>query len=60
MTQDKQPVTPVQETALRTVVVWRQDDKAAIANPRDRDAQRAEYRSRCKLRDAADKLGGQP
>lgn len=59
MTQDQQPVTPVQETALRTLVTWRKSDKEAIAHKQDRDAQRAEYRNRVQLRNVADKLEGE-
>ena len=57
MTQNQQPVTPVQETALQRLMFWRQCDKAAIAAKQDRDAQRAEWSQRVKLRDAADQLG---
>jgi hypothetical protein len=43
-------------TALRKLSVWRQRDRAHLADKANRDAQRAEYRARQELRGAADDL----
>ena len=52
MTQ-KKPVEHVEREALCAVKVWRQADKAAIA---DKSEQRTEYRARMELRTKADQL----
>jgi hypothetical protein len=43
---------------IRAVTVWRTNDKAALADKRDRDLQRAEYRARNELRSSADQVDG--
>ncbi|MRW88837.1 hypothetical protein GJ699_02430 [Duganella sp. FT80W] len=52
-----QPGTP-EGTALRKLGVWRERDRAHVADKADREAQRAEYRARQELRSAADDLNG--
>lgn len=46
--------TQDQQHICRQAVIWRQADKAAIANKGDVDKQRAEYRARQDLRRAVD------
>ena len=51
------------DTLVRCAVTWRGADRKAIADKRDHDAQRAEYRERKNLRQAVDVLeqkAGQP
>lgn len=73
MTQDIKPVTPEVQTALRRLVVWngcakqvdvakreRQERRDPDSIKRCADAERMEFQERRRLRDAADKLGGQP
>lgn len=48
------------EKVIVAVVNWRQADRKAVANKRDDNAQRAEYKERRNLRVAADELGGTP
>lgn len=52
----KKPVETVEREALCAVKDYRHSNKAAIANPKSRDAQREEYRQIQKLRTVADEL----
>lgn len=52
--------TDEEKKAIVAVINWRAKDRIALANRRDRDAQRDEYKQRGNLRQAADQLKGQP
>jgi hypothetical protein len=57
----EQPNKPSnEECALTVLTQWRRADCAALADRQSRDAQRFEYKMRNCLRDAADKLKGEP
>ncbi|MES2323252.1 MAG: hypothetical protein V4633_13390 [Pseudomonadota bacterium] len=46
----------VKECALVVLCQWREKDRAAIADRRNNEAQRSEFKARTKLRDVADRL----